>query len=525
MKFRRKLALYMVCVMSILLGAGGSLLILASFSDSLERERQNAWQSYQSVLGTLQLVCSVRQPSDYDGIALILEQFPDRGAGWEALRLYSRSKIIYQSGTFPQEDSAPRENSALQEARALQENPASQEDSAPPAVGSATPGTVGSKRTAFPMRGPELPNHSNMASFLDSLSEICTIRQMNADRMQFLAVLGAIDVSSETLYLEILYDITPVFTARTAQLRVYGWVFLLFILLCTILAFVLSYALTRPLTKLSEASRDIASGQLFCRARIYTDDEIGQVAQDFNIMADSLEQTIMELEESVKRQKRFTGSFAHEVKTPMTSIIGYADLIRGGTLDQEEQRQAANYIFLEGRRLEHLSRKLLQLQMLQKGKMTLSRAEPARLLASFAGLWKPVYELQGIAITCEGEEGSCLLEPDLVKTLLINLWDNARKAGAKQITVHCGMTSEGCRFTVQDDGQGIPPEALPYLTEEFFRVDRSRSRLPLSQPMGGAGLGLSLCQEIVGFHNGSIRFESEPGSGTTVTVDLKGGRL
>jgi len=111
------------------------------------------------------------------------------------------------------------------------------------------------------------------------------------------------------------------------------------------------------------------------------------------------------------------------------------------------------------------------------------------------------------------------MEPELVKTLLINLWDNARKAGAKRILVNSVMLPDGCRFAVKDDGQGIPPEALSHLTEAFYRVDKSRSRA-----LGGVGLGLSLCQEIAALHNGEIRFESEPGCGTTVTVDLKGGR-
>lgn len=86
------------------------------------------------------------------------------------------------------------------------------------------------------------------------------------------------------------------------------------------------------------------------------------------------------------------------------------------------------------------------------------------------------------------------------------------------IDIRSRMISEGCRIIVQDDGQGIPPEALSHLTEAFYRVDKSRSRA-----LGGAGLGLSLCQEIAALHNGGIRFESEPGHGTTVIVDLKGG--
>ena len=458
MKFRHKIVLCMICLMSLLFGAGGSFQISGSFAASVDHERRSAYASYQSAFGMLQLLCAVKQSTDYDFVSQVLEQFPQQSGSWAALRLYNGNEIICQKGEIPDLD------------------------------------------------------------LMHQTSETCVIRHVDIDGKRYYAVSGSFDIPGETLYLDILYDITPVFESLFSQLRIYSWVFLVLIVLCAILSYLISWALTRPLTKLSAASRDIASGQLSHRVQIQTADEIGSVAQDFNIMADYLEQNIAELEESVERQKRFTGSFAHEVKTPMTSIIGYADLIRGGMLDKEEQRQAANFIFLEGQRLERLSQKLLQLQLLQNEKPELPAAKPAALVKALAAEWLPVYEKQGITMCCRGEEGSCYLEPELVKTLLINLWDNARKAGARRILVNAAMLPDGCRLIVKDDGQGIPPEALSHLTEAFYRVDKSRSRA-----LGGVGLGLSLCQEIAALHNGSIQFASEPGCGTTVTVDLRGG--
>ena len=120
------------------------------------------------------------------------------------------------------------------------------------------------------------------------------------------------------------------------------------------------------------------------------------------------------------------------------------------------------------------------------------------------------------------EEGACFLEPDLFKTLLVNLMDNARKAldSGGNIYVWQEMLPDGCRVRVLDNGRGIPPEALTHLTEAFYRVDKSRSRA-----QGGAGLGLSLCNEIVQLHGGTMQFESRVGNGTVVTVELKGGRV
>ena len=215
------------------------------------------------------------------------------------------------------------------------------------------------------------------------------------------------------------------------------------------------------------------------------------------------------------------GSFAHELKTPMTSIIGYADLLLSGALDREEQAEAAGYIFSEGQRLESLSRKLLDLLVLKKGGASLRPASPAALIEAAAEQLRPVYRGQGIRLACRCQEGRCLLEPDLVRSLLLNLLDNARKAMEQggSISLSCEMTADGCRICVRDEGRGIPAEALAHLTEAFYRVDKSRSRA-----QGGVGLGLALCREIAAFHGGELRFASQPGHGTCVSVELRGGR-
>lgn len=291
--------------------------------------------------------------------------------------------------------------------------------------------------------------------------------------------------------------------------------------LCAVLSYSLSSILTRPLSELSKASRAISAGKLSKRAKIFSEDEVGLVAKDFNAMAENLEKNIFELKAAMERQERFVGSFAHEVKTPMTSIIGYADLIRSETLDAEEQRQAVNFIVSEGRRLEHLSQKLLELLLTNQENVAFQAVDPAALIHGLVSHILPIYKKQRIMITCDCENGLCLLEADLVKSLLVNVLDNARKAMDGQlgyIHVKSVMLSDGCRISVQDSGRGIPAEALGHLTEAFYRVDKSRSRA-----QGGAGLGLALCQEIVALHNGTLRFESRPGRGTTVIVELRGG--
>ena len=112
-----------------------------------------------------------------------------------------------------------------------------------------------------------------------------------------------------------------------------------------------------------------------------------------------------------------------------------------------------------------------------------------------------------------------VLEPDLVKSLLYNLLDNACKAmdDGGTVILSASIITDGCQFRVEDTGRGMPPEELTKITDAFYRVDKARAR-----SQGGAGLGLTLCKQIAQLHNGNLQFTSQPGKGTTVTVNLYG---
>lgn len=466
MKFRVKMTLCMVGLLSLLFGVGGSILISLSFQNSMEQEKSGAFRSYQMTLETLQLVSELDRSASYDGIIHTLEQLEaQNGTSWIALRLDAGGETIYESGAAPETMTALNSQ-------------------------------------------PE--------------SGYCLLQVVPDGRAgQALVISGEISAGENPAYLHAAYDISPVFQTREAQLLAFRWVFAGMAALCALLSYFVSRRLTEPLTELSRATRSVASGNYSVRVRLRSHDEIGTVTASFNAMAQRLETVVAELRESVARQERFLGGFAHELKTPMTSIIGYAELLANGALTPSEQEEAARYIFSEGKRLENLSHKLLELLSVKKSGLVLQPVRPAQLLENMAAEQASVYRRFGITLASRGEDGVCLLEPDLIRSLLLNLMDNARKAmdGGGQIELTCQMTREGCRLRVRDNGRGIPPEELARLTEPFYRVDKSRSR-----EQGGVGLGLSLCREIAEFHGGGISFASAAGRGTCVTVELKGGR-
>lgn len=335
-----------------------------------------------------------------------------------------------------------------------------------------------------------------------------------------LEVTGAVEVGGRRFFLDSLREIEDIYTARDEQCRQFIGLMAAVGLVGFFVAGLLARRLTVPLVRLAETARAVTGGALDRRAEVSGGDEIGQLAADFNTMTERLSDNIRALEEAMNRQEEFMASFAHEMRTPMTSIIGYADLLRADRLPAGERAQAAQYIFTEGKRLESLSTKLLDLIVLGKQEFHGRPCRMARLVAEAGGLLDPQLRKSGVSLRCTVDDTVLSVEPDLVKTLLVNLLDNARKAmpDGGSIRLRGAAADGGWRLTIHDEGRGMPPEAIPRLTEAFYRVDKSRSRA-----QGGVGLGLCLCADIVKLHGGRMHFDSVLGEGTTVTVWLKGG--
>lgn len=329
---------------------------------------------------------------------------------------------------------------------------------------------------------------------------------------------SAINNGEKLYYLESIYPIENVYKSRNYMISSFMGITLVIIAMGIFIARKVSYWITGSLTRLAETARAIASGDLSERVNIKSDDEIGQLADDFNRMADQVSENINKLENAMQRQEEFMASFAHEMRTPMTSIIGYADLMRSQELPPDMRRQAANYIFTEGKRLESLSNKLLDIIVLQKTTINKQECKMSSLIEQVYGLLEKRMKESNIEIDINCDDSTWLVEPDLFKTLISNLLDNARKAmpDGGNITIIANKKADTWQIEVKDTGYGIPKEEMPKLTDAFYRVDKARARAS-----GGAGLGLKLCSQIVKLHNGIMSFSSEQGKGTTVTVTLR----
>lgn len=310
------------------------------------------------------------------------------------------------------------------------------------------------------------------------------------------------------------FDLTPLYAERMGSLRR----FLLLegaVLLCAaVVIMLLSRRLTRPLAVLTATSAEIAAGDYGRRTALRTGDEVEEVSRSFDRMADAVQEKIADLENSVQQREDFMGAFTHELKTPMTSIIGYADMLRTAQSDPDDQREAASAIYREGRRLEALSQKLLELLELSDQPLALGSVP-------LGPLWEQLHALcPDVPLQTPRVAPTVLADADLLLDLLYNLVTNAVKAGppGMPVRVLCRETGPLVRLTVADEGCGIPAEEIARVVEPFYMVDKSRARR-----LGGSGLGLALCQRIAAAHGSELTIESEPGRGTQVSVLLQKG--
>ncbi len=458
MRFRMKITLAMLLVITVVYSVGSAIIIARFHESGLQREKDAAAGAYRTAAVAMGLVNGVDSERSLGNVSKALRSLAGE-FGWDYVILSQEGKTLFEYGD----------------------------------------------------REVQLPAFEKNGHVLTVFA---------SGEEQYILVNGVLDTNANRLELATVTNISEIYRARIALQGTCRRVFLIMFAVCGILAWVISYWLTRPLSKMSAAARKIAGGDLSARVKASSNDEMGSLARDFSNMADKLEESMNTMRGEMERQENFMGSFAHELKTPMTSIIGYADLIRTQALDENETMEAANYIFSEGKRLESLSLKLLELLVVKNGEPDMENADMEQLIVSVVNRLRPIYREYGIALQCRTAPGTWTVDVDLIKSLLINLVDNARKAVEKNgnIFIFLDWPDGLCRIRILDNGRGMPPEVLSRLTEAFYRVDKARSRA-----QGGAGLGLSLCREIALLHRGKLEFDSRIDNGTCVTVILGGG--
>lgn len=310
----------------------------------------------------------------------------------------------------------------------------------------------------------------------------------------------------------VVEDITPVYEEIRALIGQFASIGAASIVVGLLLIMLLVRCSTRHLVKLQNAASHIAAGNYEERVHCSTKDEVGAFAVSFNCMAESVEQRIAELTETARRQKLFIGGVTHEFKTPLTTILLNADTLQNTYMEEEERMEALARIEGQCKWLERLVQKLLLLISLNE-ELKLESCPVQELLRSVEESTADALAERGVTLEVNCLSNTINMDMDLMRSVVINLVDNAGKASApgQSITV----TVRENVIEVSDQGTGIPREEMERIKEPFYMVDRSRSK-----KQGDVGLGLALVDSIVKAHHGRMEIESTPGEGTVVRVCL-----
>ncbi|WP_077702117.1 sensor histidine kinase [Virgibacillus dokdonensis] len=342
----------------------------------------------------------------------------------------------------------------------------------------------------------------------------------NVNGKYFLHAMTPLQLHEDLFYIENFREISDIFASKNDQWTMYMYITLLMIGIGAIVMLVTAWLLTKPIYKLSKATKQITKGNFEERTSVSSYVEVEELSRNFNFMAEHIEEMISQLKEANQRQETFIGSISHELKTPLTTMIGYADMLRSKKLDSEQTFMAANYIFQEGKRIEELTMKLLDLLVLKKRDI---ETKPIKATAFFSPLqqyMEPIFEKENMDFHVEAEEAMIPIEPDLMRTVCTNLLDNARKAidhDHGEIMLHGFIHQNDYHIRICDNGKGIQTDEMAKITDAFYMVDKSRARV-----QGSVGLGLAICSEIIHLHKAELTFDSEFGEGTCVTVMIKG---
>lgn len=292
--------------------------------------------------------------------------------------------------------------------------------------------------------------------------------------------------------------------------KICGFAILNIVIISAVLVRINLKNIFRPIEQINEATKKVALGEYDIELETKREDEIGELTNNFNKMTRGLKST-------ENLQKEFINNVSHEIKTPVSSIEGFAKFLKDKNLTDEEREEYANIIIEEAKRLENLTGKILKLSKLNNQEIITNKQEieVAEQIRKAISLLEPKWSKKDIKINVSLEEKIFLGDEDLIFQVWVNIIDNAIKFSneGESIDIKVYEKDSNLNVEIKDHGIGMKEEELEKVYDRFYQIDRSHSK-------EGSGLGLAIVKRIVELSEGKIEIKSKENKGTTVIVKL-----
>ena len=355
-----------------------------------------------------------------------------------------------------------------------------------------------------------MENHSNREEVIEAAATGSGLSSRRSDTL-----------SEQMIYYAVKLDDASVLRTATAEktllsrvtLMIQPMVIILLIAIAVslIFAYRISRGIIRPINSINFEHPE--------RSRVYKELNplLERVSHQNEIIAKQMDELKTEHEAREKMRREFTANVSHELKTPLTSISGFAEIMRNGMVKSEDITRFAGYIYDEAQRLISLVGDIIKLSQLDDNELPVKkvRLDLYDACESVIASLEPAAKAKGITVELMGEHAGIFGAEQIIDEIIFNLCDNAIKYNNENGIVSVSVARKGneVELSVADTGIGIPEPAQARVFERFYRVDKSQSK-----QVGGTGLGLSIVKHGAAYHNARIVLNSVPGEGTTIKI-------
>ncbi|HBM81895.1 MAG TPA: sensor histidine kinase, partial [Clostridiaceae bacterium] len=396
---------------------------------------------------------------------------------------------------------------------------------------------LGSNIEIYDVDGKDLSNLSNAQAIINDDVQLNAVKGLISYKINYMDNRVVVDLSYPVLkdnitigIVRFYKDYTEIFSYNKRFKEIINAFAVMIFIAIFIVSLVLSRHITKPVRKLINSTERISKGDFDSKIDIDSEDEIGELAGRFKIMVQRIRGQIRiierdrdDLKEAQMHSKVFFDNVTHELKTPLTTILGYAQIIKeNGFSDKNFFDKGIFCIINESKRMNKMVVQVLEISKFNSSgsKYQFKRVNFSELIVKTCDEMGIKARKYGINIRCLIQDGLAIYgDEDKLKEIIINLIDNSIKYGNVNSDVECKAYHEGNHIFVKikDKGKGIPKECIDNLFEPFYRISKRFSR-----EKGSVGLGLTIVKKIVERHNGTVNIKSVENIGTEVTLDFKG---